>query len=73
MAKRDVWDTAEETIASEGTTDRRRILEGRLEDGYRRIEEARVRGLDIRKWEDFWLQLLDEYEAVCDHLGRKAA
>jgi len=45
----------------------------RLEDGYARIEEAIVRGVDIRAWEDFWLQLLDEYEDVCDGLRLEAA
>lgn len=45
----------------------------RLEDGYARIEEAKLRGIDIRAWEDFWLQLLDEYEDVCDGLRLAAA
>ncbi len=48
-------------------------LERRLEDGYRRIEEAQVRGVDVRAWEDFWLQLLHEYEEVCDGLRLAAA
>jgi hypothetical protein len=52
---------------------RRAALERRLEDGYRRIEEARLNGADVRAWEDFWIQLLREYEAVCDEIGTLAA
>jgi len=48
-------------------------LERRLDDGYRRIEEARVRGVDVQAWEEFWLQLLSEYEDVCDGLRLAAA
>jgi hypothetical protein len=52
---------------------RRRALERRLEDGYHRIEEARLSQLDVRAWEDFWIQILREYERVCDDLGSVAA
>ena len=52
---------------------RRRVLEHRLDDGYRRIEEARLSGLDVRAWEEFWVHLLREYERVCDDLGGIAA
>lgn len=52
---------------------RRRVLEQRLDDGYRRIEEARLNRLDVRAWEDFWIELLREYERVCDDLGSLAA
>ena len=52
---------------------RQLALERRLEDGYRRIEEARLHGADVRAWEDFWCQLLREYEAVCDEIGTLAA
>lgn len=45
----------------------------RLEDGYARIDEAILRGVDIHAWEDFWLQLLEEYEEVCDGLRLEAA
>lgn len=48
-------------------------LERRLDDGYRRIEEALVRGVDVQAWEEFWLQLLSEYEDVCDGLRLAAA
>lgn len=48
-------------------------LEDRLDDGYRRIEEARVQGRDVQAWEDFWIQLLREYEEICDGLRLSAA
>ena len=45
---------------------RRRTLERRLDDGYQRIEEALREGDDVGAWEDFWIQLLREYEGVCE-------
>lgn len=47
---------------------RRQTLEGRLDDGYRRIDEALQHGADVGTWEGFWIGLLHEYEAVCDEL-----
>jgi hypothetical protein len=47
---------------------RRRSLEGRLEDGYRRIEDALEQGADVAAWEGFWIGLLREYEEVCEEL-----
>jgi hypothetical protein len=52
---------------------RQQALERRLDDGYRRIEQARVDGADVRAWEDFWIQLLREYEGLCDEIDRFAA
>ncbi|MBA3450826.1 MAG: hypothetical protein H0T18_06415 [Chloroflexia bacterium] len=46
----------------------RDVLERRLEDGYRRIDEAAIAGADIAEWETFWIQLLGEYEDVCREL-----
>ncbi len=48
------------------------MLEQRLEDGYRRIEQALAEGADVRAWEQFWLQLLAEYEAICSDLAKAA-
>lgn len=48
--------------------ERKSALELRLEDGYRRIGDAELLGRDVRTWEEFWLSLLGEYEAVCDEL-----
>lgn len=44
---------------------RRQSLEQRLDDGYRRIDEAALGGADITEWESFWIKLLGEYEDVC--------
>lgn len=43
---------------------RRAILVQRLDDGDRRIAAARESGADTGHWEDFWLQLLEEYVDV---------
>ena len=45
---------------------RRTALQLRLEDGYQRIEQALKDGKDVTRWEDFWVQLLDEYVRICD-------
>jgi hypothetical protein len=42
---------------------RTKSLASRLEDGYQRIEDAQRRGEDITAWEQFWIDLLREYEA----------
>ena len=47
-------------------------LERRLEDGYARIEAAKFNGEDTSAWEEFWLKLLREYEAICDELTQAA-
>lgn len=44
-----------------------RRLEERLNDGYEMIEQRRQAGLDVSKLEDFWIDLLHEYEARCDN------
>lgn len=41
------------------------VLERRLDDGYERIEQAIARGESVSHWEDFWLDLLHQYEAAC--------
>lgn len=38
----------------------------RLEDGYTRIENARQLGQDVAAWEDFWIDLLHQYERDMD-------
>jgi hypothetical protein len=47
-------------------------LAERLEDGYRRIDEAERCGADVSAWEAFWLKLLHEYELLCDELEHAA-
>jgi hypothetical protein len=44
------------------------VLEHRLEDGYRRIGEAKQRGRSVPSWERAWLVLLREYELLSDEL-----
>ena len=51
---------------------RRRMLENRLDDGFQRIDQAALSGVDVSEWESFWLQLLDEYEDVCREIDRAA-
>jgi hypothetical protein len=41
-------------------------LERRLEDGYLMIEARRLAGEDVMALEDFWLNLLHQYESLCD-------
>jgi hypothetical protein len=48
------------------------VLRHRLEAGYERIELARQSGVDTRTWEEFWVNLLHEYETVCDELDQAA-
>lgn len=54
--------------------DRIKTLEQRLNTGYDLIDKRKAAGLDVTKLEDFWIQLLHEYEAACDELeaGKKA-
>ena len=51
---------------------RRRTLEDRLDDGYQRIGQAVLSGVDVSEWESFWLRLLSEYEDVCRELDQAA-
>lgn len=38
------------------------ILAKRLDDGWKRIEDAQRRGQDVMDWNDFWIDLLRQYE-----------
>jgi hypothetical protein len=40
----------------------------RLDIGAVKIEYARNEGKDVSSWEDYWIQLLRQYEAVCDKI-----
>jgi hypothetical protein len=51
---------------------RRQGLVRRLDDGYQRIDQAIRDGADVGAWEDFWFQLLLEYERICDDLSLAA-
>jgi hypothetical protein len=45
-----------------------RRVEIRLEDGYRKIEQAATSGESVTHWETLWLRLLDDYERIYDRL-----
>ena len=45
----------------------------RMEEGYKRIEARLDRGEEVTAWEDLWMALLNEYEAVCEQLQRDLA
>lgn len=47
-------------------------FERRLNDGFRLIEERRAAGIDVSALEDFWIDLLHQYEALCDGLPTAA-
>lgn len=44
----------------------------RLETGYERIERVIAAGDSPKAWENFWIDLLREYERVCDELTHRA-
>ncbi len=48
--------------------EKRDDLVERLDVGAAKIEEARSQGKDVSSWEDYWIQLLHNYESVCDKL-----
>jgi len=51
---------------------RRAAVARRLDDGYHRIDQALVSGEDITAWEDFWIELLSQYETLSDEVERAA-
>ena len=59
--------------------ERRASLHERLEASYARIERGlasadrvpAAAGGEVTRWEDLWLALLNEYEAVCADLERQ--
>jgi hypothetical protein len=48
---------------------RQTLLVRRLNDGYDRIDQAIATGADVAAWETFWIDLLREYESVCDEMA----
>jgi len=44
------------------------VIEHRLEEGYRMIDEALANGNDVSRWERHWLKLLSDYERLYDAL-----
>lgn len=59
-------------LARSGSGRELRSLERRLEDGYLRIEDAQRAGQDTSSWEDFWIQLLRQYESLVDDVAEAA-
>ena len=51
---------------------RKMVLMQRLDDGYLRIETAIYSDEDVTAWETFWIELLREYESLCESLERAA-
>lgn len=47
-------------------------LERRLNDGYARIDQALAQGNDVSAWEDFWIELLHQYESAVDYVPEAA-
>ncbi len=47
-------------------------LERRIDDGYARIESARSRGQDVTAWEEFWIELLHQYELAVNEFPEAA-
>jgi len=48
--------------------EKRDTLVERLEKGDAIIAKAKVEGTDVTTWEDAWITLLREYEAVSDEI-----
>lgn len=46
-----------------------RTLERRLDDGYRRIDQGIADGIDVTHWEEFWIDLLRQYEVLSDQVA----
>jgi len=57
--------SARTSIPATLTSDRDSLVR-RLEDGDRKIAEARQSGSDVSRLEQHWIRLLREYEATCD-------
>ena len=61
-----------ETQPGSGCSGYLEALERRLADGYARIEDARSSGQDVTAWEEFWIDLLHQYESTVDDLPEAA-
>jgi len=52
--------------------DQQTELVRRLETGYDYIDRMIAAGEDVTKLEEFWIQLLRQYEALCEGLAEAA-
>lgn len=48
-------------------TARDRLYEN-LEKGYDKISKGLAEGKDVTDWEEFWVNILNEYQRVCEEL-----
>ena len=69
----DVQIREETELSLDGLMTERLALERRLVEGYYRIEEALEQGQDVSNWERFWIELLHQYEMICQSMERLAA
>lgn len=65
-------DLTKHTASVNELSSHRDAIVRRLDDGYTRIDRAIANGEDVRTWEDFWVTLLAEYEALSDELSAAA-
>jgi hypothetical protein len=63
---------SEESTANPDVGDQQEELARRLASGYDYIDGMIASGEDVTKLEDFWIQLLRQYEAVCEGLAEAA-
>jgi hypothetical protein len=63
---------SEDTPTSPDAGDQQSELARRLETGYDYIDGMIAAGEDVTKLEDFWIDLLHQYEAVCEGLAEAA-
>lgn len=72
MTRHTSFREVEDTPTSPVAGDQHDELARRLETGYDYIERMIAAGEDVTKLEDFWIQLLRQYEAVCEDLAEAA-
>ncbi len=44
------------------------LLVRRLDAGYARIEDAQNAGQDLADWEEFWIDLMHQYDRAMEYL-----
>lgn len=68
MATKEDIANSEKQKVIERLVEKKKEFDERLTIGAEKIEEARSQGKDVSSWEDYWIQLLRNFEAVCDKL-----
>jgi hypothetical protein len=72
MARQSRSRESEESQPNFVVADPRSELARRLDTGYEYIDRMVAAGEDVTKLEEFWIQLLRQYEAVCEGLAEAA-